>query len=212
MKTNCCICNEISSGIIDSKLSNYSPVKERFLWRTNNFVAVPSVSPLSIDHFLIFPKIHISSLAQLNDCLFKEFKDFANQITEDMSNQYSELIMFEHGVGKGQQGGCGIDHAHLHILPCSKELFDNTINELINQFGYPTSTRLKKINSISENSNYIIIGNNVDNIYLFENYYFESQTIRKILCKFLDINSWDWKELTNKNLFEQTISNWQHAH
>jgi diadenosine tetraphosphate (Ap4A) HIT family hydrolase len=210
MKPECCICSEINYGIIDNKFVDYSSVKERILCRSDNFITIPSVSPLSVDHLLIFPEYHISSLAQLPHNLLPEFIDFVNSINQILSNKHTSIIMFEHGVGKGQQGGCGIDHAHLHILPCSSDLYNNTIIELTNSYNKPLFTNLKDLIKISNISNYIIIGNSINNMNIYNSTYFESQTVRKILCKFLNIEDWDWKKLTNKSNFEQTIHDWHY--
>jgi diadenosine tetraphosphate (Ap4A) HIT family hydrolase len=211
MKKQCCICQEIESGFLDKKYVNYAEVEERILWETNNFIVVPSISPICEDHLLLFPKLHISSLAQLSYDYINEFIDFTKIIFDKLLVKHESMVMFEHGVGKGQNGGCGIDHAHLHFLPLSINHFNASIIKLTDLFNSPYNVELKDIKGIPYHANYIIIGNNVNNLQIYRNEFFESQTIRKILCNLLNIDTWDWKELTNENIFRQTVQFWHYS-
>jgi diadenosine tetraphosphate (Ap4A) HIT family hydrolase len=203
-------------GVLDSKFSTYTNIRERILLKSENFIVIPSISPLGINHLLIFPTIHISSLAQINHKQNKELYQIVKKVLKKLFDKnYSEknksFILFEHGVTKGQTGGCGVDHAHLHILPCDNDMVNEIFAKMTEKFLKPEKIKFDKINTIADSVSYLLIGDNLDNLFIYKASSFESQTIRKIICEYMNIDAWDWKMLTNSSAFEKTLQEWHAA-
>jgi diadenosine tetraphosphate (Ap4A) HIT family hydrolase len=195
-------------GVLDSKFSNYTHIKERILLESESFIVIPSISPLGANHLLIFPRIHISSLAQINHSQNEELYRIVKKLFGKIYDENQSIILFEHGVAKGQTGGCGVDHAHLHILPCDNDMPNEVLTKLSDKFSKPGKIKFDKINTIGHSINYLLISDNLDSFFIYKNSNFESQTIRKIICEYMDIDIWDWKKLTNPSVFEKTIQEW----
>ena len=71
--SNCCICSEISSGKFPSKYYSFYPVNNRICLENEQFIVVPSISPIVEGHLLIFPKYHIKNLRTTLICFLKSY-------------------------------------------------------------------------------------------------------------------------------------------
>jgi serine/threonine protein kinase len=58
---DCCLCEEISSGAFPRQYQEVYPVNSRICLNTGEFVALPTLSPLSPGHVLILPQNHVTS-------------------------------------------------------------------------------------------------------------------------------------------------------
>jgi diadenosine tetraphosphate (Ap4A) HIT family hydrolase len=95
----------------------------RVLLETEKFFVVPSLGALLPGHILVLPKSHYYSIGEIPDSDLSEFECLVQNIRLALSNVYGFCSAFEHGCveGAGKAGAC-IDHAHLHLLPLSKNL------------------------------------------------------------------------------------------
>lgn len=204
IKNDCCICEEVKNGRLSSRFYNHYPIKNRICYETKNFIVVPSVSPLKIGHLLFFPKEHTTNLMKLNDIKINELKQlilkYKNLINDD-------LYFFEHGVRHVTQTACGINHAHLHMLPLDKGISENINDEILNNYS-PTKTD-NLFNLLLDKNNmksYLIFGNNINNIFLINNEEIPSQFMRKLISKYLKNKYWDWKLLFGWDDFYKTYN------
>ena len=86
----------------------------------HRFVVVADVAPLGAGHVLILPFEHISAIASMNpaDCAqIDKLRSIINEVVQFRTGMPS--IAFEHGLCRPDIAaeGCGINHAHLHVLP-----------------------------------------------------------------------------------------------
>jgi len=114
---NCRLCNIISGqrlfGIAD----------QPFL-ESDNYIAIPSIGPLIEGWSMVIPKQHKLSL--MHDYGNDEFLEFTTLAHKHISSIYGNTVMFEHGANStGSLTGCGVDHAHFHIVPFEHTLIDD---------------------------------------------------------------------------------------
>ena len=65
---------------------------------------------------MIVPKKHKFSIRE--DFSAFEFREFTKQVISKVEQKYGKAIMFEHGANRKESlTGCGVDHAHFHIVP-----------------------------------------------------------------------------------------------
>ena len=111
VKNSCSYCNFIHG----SSKSIYDYVIDE----TDNFVVVPTLGSLLPGWQLICPKQH-----QLNATLVSQesklelvtLVEERVRLTADLYNK--RVVVFEHGaIVDGSVVGCGVDHAHIHVLP-----------------------------------------------------------------------------------------------
>jgi len=112
----------------------YPPQKiglyNRLVASTDNFFVIAAIGAFVPGYVMIVAKKLISSLALIEDNQLEELKWLIKTMSLAVSDAYNKKIaMFEHGMC-----ACigGLDRAHLHIMPISKSVNDDTIKECIN--------------------------------------------------------------------------------
>src|SRR6185436_20601266 len=96
--TDCCFCSEIGE-----------PKPGRIVRQSPHCVALPSVAPLGPGHVLVLPRSHVRSMAQLPRELMPEFLAMASDCADIIAKRFGAPLFFEHGVGRTDEGGCGVD-------------------------------------------------------------------------------------------------------
>ncbi len=110
--------------IICGLCEGLNPKKQRHMWNeplfeTQNFVVIPSLGALVAGWVLIVPKQHAIAIGGLGDPLLAELCDLKKNVASALGEHYqSSVCAFEHGPSHaGCTLGCGVDHAHLHLVP-----------------------------------------------------------------------------------------------
>jgi hypothetical protein len=84
---------------------------------------MPSLGSIVEGWMLIVPRIHFVSMGALPPELSEEMESLKSRVTQYLTSIYGDLCAFEHGPGRiGRQVGCGVDHAHLHVVPVAFDL------------------------------------------------------------------------------------------
>lgn len=108
-QTDCCFCDIIKGRYRYKNIDE--PIAEN-----REFIACASIGAMVEGWTLIISKDHRYSMKSFyqNPML----SNITKQISKTLNNTYGSVIAFEHGATrKGSRTGCGIDHAHLHIVP-----------------------------------------------------------------------------------------------
>lgn len=114
--SNCCLCSSLAAA--NSREFWNQPVFE-----TANFVVVPSLGSLVEGWVLIVPKSHFICMGALPANLWDEMTDLKASVAATLTVKYGEICVFEHGpCAPDRKVGCGVDHAHLHLLPVPPKL------------------------------------------------------------------------------------------
>lgn len=93
-----------------------------------DYYAVSSIGGFVPGWTLIFPKKHKLNLA--SDYLNPAFQEFVQQVTAGVTEEFGQCVYFEHGaVGLNSQTGCGVNHAHFHIVPLATSIEMLSVNE-----------------------------------------------------------------------------------
>lgn len=94
------------------------------LVETANFVVLPSLGSLVEGWVLTVPKQHVISTGGLPPALRSELDTLTSQVRNVLREIYGKpIVEFEHGPSAAKHGtGCGVDHAHLHLVPIDCDL------------------------------------------------------------------------------------------
>ena len=115
--SGCCFCAELA-GERTAFHELYRDHDSRLIVGGENFVVMPSLGQLAPGHSLLMPRQHVTSFGELDESLRAEALDLYEAWRRALSEHYSPTICFEHGSRSGAtSGGCGIVHAHVHIVP-----------------------------------------------------------------------------------------------
>jgi len=199
----CCICSEISTGEFPKELRRVYPVQRRISPVSENFLAMPSVSPLAPGHVLILPKEHATGFMYLDSHLLEELLGVITRVSAIISQHFGSVYYFEHGV-RGRELACGINHAHLHIVPLQSEI-SRRVSETL-RADYPASISCEYPSILRERNYvgpYLTFGHDIDKVEIAYGRV-PSQLVRKVIAVELGETKWDWNELYGRNSFWQT--------
>jgi len=114
--STCCLCSNLVCVRSDEFWN-------KPLFESTNFVVLPSLGSLVEGWLLIVPRNHYVSMGALPAHLANEMEQVKIDVTTAIGPRYGKLCAFEHGPSRaGHKIGCGVDHAHLHIVPINFDL------------------------------------------------------------------------------------------
>ena len=213
----CVFCDEFDTSIGTELFYELFPDlvgEKQVLEETFHHVLLPDIGPLTQDHLLVVSKKHVPSFASLPIDYHGDYQSLVNSVTLKMFNLHpkEEPLTFEHGVGSVNGkfircGGCGrTDHAHLHVLPISKDSYPDLISNLSihvrSELGFEEHSLidpfdLNELRSVTAGYPYLMIGNCQEGKVYIQNDTDEipSQYIRAFLGGYLGIAEHNWKLL-----------------
>lgn len=192
----CEFCDEFKS-FPDSRIGKIygkEGLRSRIVDSTGNFAAIPTIGPIIPNSYLVLPFQHYETFARIPSSLYDESLQLINQVERKIGKK---CILFEHGAQKCTNSGCGIYHAHIHIVPI---LSDFSHSEIVGEHALIGSNFADAMHTLSCAANYVLYRNN--NGFFFFNEYgidrqeiFTSQFFRKWLHKrFSSSKSWNWRD------------------
>ncbi|MDB6066844.1 MAG: hypothetical protein JWR26_3052 [Pedosphaera sp.] len=159
------------------------------LFESKSFIALPTVGTLVEGWLLVVPKVPAISFAQVSKALFSELDQFINEVVHVVALNYGPVAVFEHGpCTKKSKVGCGVDYAHLHLVPTRCDL-------LAGAKQVAPNIQWNSIESLSEIQNY---ANDV------EGYWFLQQSFGSGICH---MGKCEYGEPTSQ-LFRRVIANY----
>lgn len=112
-----------ASCALCSNIKEPSDPWDRPIFESPNFIAIPSLGALVEGWMLVVPRRHVLSIGTLPAELWSEFEGFKREVSDHVASAYGCVCAFEHGPSApNRQAGCGVDHAHVHIVPIDFDL------------------------------------------------------------------------------------------
>jgi ATP adenylyltransferase len=91
---------------------------DEVIYESENFVALPTRGALVEGWLLIVPRIHHLCIGEFAPELVTELESFHREVRAAVRAIYGATVAFEHGpASSSRPAGCGVDHAHLHVVP-----------------------------------------------------------------------------------------------
>ena len=100
---------------------DYDRIKEDILWETENFYVKVGVGILAPGHIMIVSKKHLSCFGEIPDELNEEFTHLIEEVFQKVKSNFSEPIMYEHGVYSQS-----VPHAHIHFVPKKSDFYSRS--------------------------------------------------------------------------------------
>jgi diadenosine tetraphosphate (Ap4A) HIT family hydrolase len=164
----------------------------RGLFRSEEFVVVPSLGQIAEGHLLLLPTKHFTAVGDLPESLLEEFTGLAKKVAATITAEYGSCVAFEHGVRPGGTGGCGIYHAHLHALSLAE--VPDPVDMLKQRFAYAELSHPGQIGRQSEGlASYLFYQDARGKLYLFDTGPLPSQYMRKLIADAQGSQDWDWR-------------------
>lgn len=196
---NCRFCN-----ILNGKL-HYGDI-DNPLFVNDDYFSLASIGALVPGWTLIVPKMHVYNMSEYYN--HKDFIEYVDVVAKKVVNGTEKnIVFFEHGANHCDSlTGCGTNHAHLHLVPYSKSIYELDISE--KKWESCNVTDVKKITSGKE---YLLCGDYNDKldksqvlVSIVDNP--ESQYFRKKIAEDMNIlDQYDYKKNINEYNTRLTI-------
>lgn len=205
---HCDYCNEREG--IKTIYNEIYGLKNRTVYETEHFIVFPCMGQLREGHLLIVSKKHINAIGMLNGNIIKELEELVLTVSEFYIKEYGgDVFCFEHGVinDSGTNGGCGIYHMHLHLIPIKGNEFNLILDKVKEQEGnkiYPHKRMIDTCQCIVDKHTYVYISQISNKQFREEcivtnnDNYFESQYMRKVVSDVFGNLEWDWRKIINE--------------
>jgi diadenosine tetraphosphate (Ap4A) HIT family hydrolase len=195
-------------------IEEYSSFRDAWdtpLFESPSFVAIPTVGALIEGWLLIVPKIPCLSFAELPKPLFCEFETFLAEVAGAVNATFGSVSVFEHGPARpGNLIGCGVDYAHMHVLPAVCDLVQGAQS-------LAPAIQWRSVNSIADIQQFAGSGSgywfvkpnfNLDDCYIgtCDSVKPVSQLFRRIIANHLGkSHQFDWKLYSGESIIAATV-------
>lgn len=210
---NCCFCDEIERGPNRNFAARYPEITTRIIWNDGQLFAMPCIGQLQPNHFMIVPVAHHATFreaANSIDDIDERVDAVISSLMPVMGANTTSWLVFEHGARDPKDGGCGIYHAHLHVVPMTKKL------DLPALFGIEFNRTGKSLADVFDNQP-------IDDSYALAGYWggsialaslpkpLPSQFMRRKLSAALGMPEWDWRKSGREPAVFNVLSSMQCA-
>lgn len=174
---------------------------DRALDESSSFVAFPSLGSLVPGWMLVVPRRPMLNLSGLTRAEWDELDNLQKRIGGGLQSFGGQLFLFEHGNRKaGGALGCGVDQAHLHIVPLPFDLLQSAIDSHDEDMEWSVSddaTSFRK--AVLADVEYVSIMNmSSGRVAAGEVRRPKSQWVRRIIASKLGFaDEWDYKQHPN---------------
>ena len=207
MTDSCVFCREMEGSRKTNFAILYPEFENRYLYKSDLLVAFPCIGQLTEGHFLIATKSHFNTFRRAlssSERLPQEVNKVLVKVHEMLNMNIEDSFIFEHGALNEEHGGCGIYHAHIHVIPNAAKV------EPTDVFDF-TETRFKKdiesaLLSIVDSQPYVLAGDYREGFYVSTlEHALPSQTLRRNTAQVLGKKQWNWREAKREDSMIQLL-------
>ena len=205
---SCVFCRE-QNGSADTNFARiYPELDNRTLLESENLTIFPCIGQLAPKHSLIATKRHFNTFAQVfnvDSIMTEEVSSLISEFKRLHVNGAEKLLIFEHGAVCSDDGGCGIYHAHIHLVPVVDDVSIESLYKFSGKSHYLLSDCYANVDS---NSSYVMAGYFDGQLFLnARDEPLTSQYLRKKLANQLDVEEWNWQNYQSQNSVNVMLKN-----
>jgi ATP adenylyltransferase len=170
---------------------------------------VPSLGSLMEGWLLVVPRDHYTALAAIEDSSQKDsFIDLAHEADDLVRRTYGpSTVWFEHGPAQeGKRAGCGVDHAHLHIVPtdvCLRTGAEDS--EIGSELKWRRAEEVWDARDFHrEGLDYLYVREVDDTVWLVGHPDIPGQLFRRVIARNIGEQGWDWKSSPRPSVAKKT--------
>lgn len=182
------------SHLLAARTNQTVAVWDRPLVEGENFVAVPSKGSIVPGWALLVPKRHSFSFRQLSSYEICEAQKIAERVCETLTRCFGPVTVFEHGAAfSGSALGCGVDHAHLHMVSLDIDLIGEALSDQTLHWQ-PLSHWSEIHRKTPEYSEYLLMGKADGNAFISNAAPSTKQYFRKLIARLHGMSDqWDYR-------------------
>lgn len=169
---------------------------DRRIAESHSFIAIPTQGSLVPGWVLILPRRKAVSISALANDELREFFEFREVVARLISSEFGPPTFFEHGAGfLGSMVGCGVDHAHVHIVPLEFDLIKAAENDLRSKIVWNEIEDERRLFSyLQPHADYMSISSPTGRIVFATEFVPISQYLRRLIATQIGvIDKWDYQ-------------------
>ncbi|MER8694762.1 hypothetical protein NKI77_13555 [Mesorhizobium opportunistum] len=113
-----------------------SKIENEVIAHGEHAIVLPTLGMIVPNWFLIIPQAHSINFAQQSSEVHKELPAIVSSIFDLVSKPGDEVLIFEHGALRvGSNIGCGVDHAHLHVIVANSKFISKAWGGIESEMG-----------------------------------------------------------------------------
>jgi len=205
VNARCDFCDEFTGGTLNAFSILYGDsIASRVILSSDNFNVIPTIGQIVEGYVLIVPKLHVRSFADLPAGLRPELNYVLEVIRSASRVGYGTCVKFEHGARTDSSGGCGVSHAHLHLVPVASS--NDPIDAIKRNNDFEIIETFDQVFEASSGFPYLYYEDTHSKKYLFKTEHIPSQYVRQLLARKLGCKSWDWRSAKRETRLLRTIA------
>lgn len=198
-------------GRFEALLSGASEAPyDRQLFDGGDWVAAPSLGAIVPGWLLAVPRRPVLSFRDWEASGGSPVQSVLKVLSAHLGLRADELIWFEHGPAKaGSPVGCGLDHAHLHVLVHPRFTFDEFAERAraSADLGWTQGTAASGYASLPKDLSYMIAGCGNQLIQAIDVERMGSQFFRRVVAYLAgDFGGWNYRSSAHLDNVVTTIS------
>lgn len=156
---------------------------------------------------LIVPKEHFISIGAMPEDLAGEMMDLKRRVASYLQLVYGPLCAFEHGPsGIERKIGCGVDHAHLHLVPIRFDLISAARLYLPEGVQWQDGNLSKCRSAFLQGRDYLYIEQPLGHGQIAFHKEFGSQIFRKAIASRIGMpDQYNWRDYPQHGNIAETI-------
>lgn len=188
--SKCPYCRRIKGvGNLPAEEREESTQFDKVLWKNDQVALVPTLGMITPGYFLVVDRQHKTNFSHHSHASLIALESSLDHLVRRLGAVFGEYLIFEHGPDRSNCGGGGcVSHAHMHLIPCSKQLQ----RRLLEQFQWNALLGLSDIERIRAGA-YMLAGFE-GTFHLASAPQVQSQWIRRqLVATIRGPRHWDWK-------------------
>lgn len=185
------------------------PLHDTILRETSNVVVTPTLGSIIPNWLLVIPKRYAANAAFWADSEYLTPSAVVQDIVRSFGCDPEHTIWFEHGaIAPGSIVGCGVDHAHIHILLSPPFSFERLCVESQRESGLRWSCgRGNAYSVIDPEKSYFVVGQG-DKFLLAQSVEAAgSQFFRKAIARIVHRDvAWDYRSYPHSENVAKTVA------
>jgi diadenosine tetraphosphate (Ap4A) HIT family hydrolase len=160
-----------------------------------NFRVLVSLGALVEGWVLLVPNEHFLSMGAVPSRLIPELQALKERVCERLEGIYGALCAFEHGPGKERRNvGCGVDHAHLHVVPIAFDLATAAAPYLPQNSHWERADQAQCQAAARRGDDYIYIEQPINRGRILRHQDIGSQTLRRAIAAHIGVSDdFNWR-------------------
>lgn len=165
--------------------------REQLIRSSEHTSVFPSLGAFVDGWVLVVPREHVVATSELRDAQWRDLAEQLDVANSAVRDRFGSTVFFEHGAaGVNRTAGCGVDHAHLHVVPWVGNLRDQ-IAAVPGLEGFVWHRAGDRPQS-RDTEDYIWISD-ATGAWITYATELPSQVVRQAMSRALGLEWWDWK-------------------